>query len=401
MTNLSERPAAQRPGTREFICIMAALGALEAFSTDAMLPALDEIGVALAAEGNRAQLIIGAIFLGAAPGQFISGALSDMVGRRRSIFAFLVVFVAGTFLCIAAEDFQTMLLGRLLQGFGSAGPYTVSFAIIRDRFEGRDMARISSFVLSVFILVPVVAPLIGQVILTIADWRAIFLVLLGFAALLALWFGLRQPETLTPADRRVFAPRQLLRTCAEILRVRVVLASIAMAGLMLGAFIGYLSSAQPLFRGIYGFDESFPLVFAALSISIAAAGLVNGRLVTRVGMRGMIGFAFVTLIVASLVFLAIATGGPVPFFVTFAYLAVAVFCFGLCFGNIGALAMEPLGHHAGMGATLFGGVSTLIAAPIGALIGQSLDGTVVPLAVGFLVCAALAFAVLRIVLGNR
>ena len=385
-----------KPGPVEFVALMALLTSIEALSIDAMLPALGEIGRSLGAEGNQPQLVIGSIFLGAAAGQFASGALSDSFGRRPAVFIFIALFLAGTAICAIAADFPQMLGGRVLQGFGAAGPHVVSLAIIRDRYEGREMARITSFVMSVFILVPVIAPMIGQGILFVAAWRAIFGALAALAGLLLIWFALRQPETLSPGARTPLSVLSYLESARSVLRARPLVIYTGVQGLILGAFVGYLSSTQQIFQDIYGQGALFPVFFALLSLAIGTAAALNSALVMRLGMHRLTATALVMLIALSALFLvwSEAQDGRPPFLVLLAWLGASIFCIGAAFGNISAMALEPLDENAGMGATLFGGTSTLLAMLIGVLIGQGFDGTVSPLALGFTVAPVAALALM-------
>ena len=387
---------ARHPGPVEFVVLMALLTSLEALSIDAMLPALDHIGTSLDAIGNQPQLVIGSIFLGAAAGQFASGALSDGFGRRPVVFAFIALFMVGTAICTLATDFSQMLAGRVLQGFGAAGPHVVSLAIIRDRYEGREMARIASFVMSVFIIVPVIAPLLGQGILLVAEWRAIFGALAGLAALVLVWFAARQPETLVASARTPISIPGYVAAARSALRVRSLLVYTGVQGLIFGAFIGYLSSTQQIFQDIYQQGALFPVFFALLSLAIGIAAALNGVLVIRLGMHRLTATAFAALITLSVLFLiwSEAHGGRPPFPGLLAWLAASIFCVGAAFGNLTAMALESLGDQAGMGATLFGGFSTLLALIIGSVIGQGFDGTVSPLVLGFILGPAAGLALM-------
>ncbi len=385
------------PGTREFVCLMAMLTAVEAVSIDMMLPALDEMGAALNAVGNAPQLIISTIFIGVAVGQFVSGPVSDIIGRRRALFAFLAIYLAGTVVCLFAGTMPQMLTGRVLQGFGAAGPYVVAFAMIRDRYAGRDMARINSFVLTTFMIMPVVAPLIGQNIIVFAGWRWLFAAFIGFTVCLVLWFAMRQPETLPAAGRLAPNPVALLRAGRAVLAHRALVVGTVVEGLLLGGFIGYLSGSQPLFLDLYGVDALFPVFFAGLALFIAGAGILNAGLVMRLGMRRLIHLSFATSIAAAALFVAflLLADGPAPFWLTFGWLAVTVFCCGIGFSNVAALALEPVEAAAGIGASIFGGFATLLAAPIGMAIGLAYDQTPLPMAAGFLITSAISWLLLR------
>ena len=387
------------PGTAEFVALMAFLSALDAFSTDSMLPALGAIGAELGASGNAPQHVVSTFFLGMAAGQLVCGPLSDSYGRKRTIYAFLALYLAGTVVAILASGFGIMLAGRLLQGFGAAGPFVVTLAIIRDCYKGEAMARISSFVMSVFILVPIVAPLIGQGVLLIFDWRAIFVMLLAFALVVLVWFALRQPETLAPERRSSFTPALIWQALAATCGNAQALGYTVIEGFVFAALLGYLSSAQQVFQDLYGQGVRFPLYFGMLGFGVGAAALLNASLVLRLGMRRLTAIALAVLGIGSLAFLvwAVEHGGRPPFWSLMAYLAPALFCFGVLFGNLSALALEPLGEKAGMGATVFGALSTFIALPLGTLVGQSFDMTVIPLAAGFALLPLMALAVMALV----
>ena len=290
-----------------------------------------------------------------------------------------------------------MLLGRFLQGIGAAGPRIVTIAIVRDRYEGRAMARIMSSVMAVFILVPALAPGIGQVILMVASWRAIFGVFLAVAVIAVTWFGTRQPETLPLACRASFSPRRIVIAAAEVCTHRVALGYTIAAGLTFGALVGYLTSAAQIFQDQYGQGARFPLYFAALALAIGVASWCNSRLVMRFGMRLLSRIAargFGGLALGFFGF-ALVTGGQPLLGALMAYLGAAFFCLGILFGNFNALAMEPLGHIAGVAASVVGSLTTFISLLLGTLIGRSYDGTVLPLIGGFAILGLGTLAAMR------
>lgn len=391
------RPGPQ-PRFGEFVALTALIISLVALSIDAMLPALQQIGGDLGARRtNDAQLVVSALFVGLALGQVFFGPLSDSIGRKPAIHAGLVLFILGCLLSILAADFTVMLMGRVLQGLGAAGPRSVTIALVRDQYEGRAMARVMSLVMMVFILVPALAPGIGQLILMIAHWRAIFGFLLAVAAIALTWFALRQPETLAPERRVEFSPSRILLAVRETCVTRAAFGYTLAAGLIFGAFIGYLNSAQQIFQVQYGLGRLFPVYFAALALAIGSASLVNARLVMRQGMRRLASRALGLLTGLSLAFLVpayLASGAP-PLWALTLYMAAAFFCIGMLFANFNALAMEPLGHIAGVGAAVVGSLTTLIAMTLGALIGQAYNGTVLPLVAGFALLGTASIAVMR------
>ena len=393
---MTETPHA-RP-LAEFVTLMALMISLVALSTDAMIPALPEIGSDLGVvKANNNQLILSAFFLGLTLGQMLFGPLSDSVGRKPAIYAGLALFILGCLLSIVATDFPTMLAGRVLQGIGAAGPRTVCVALIRDQYEGRAMARIMSFVMAVFILVPVAAPALGQGILLVAHWRLIFVMFLALSAIAFIWFAGRQPETL-PADRRYkFSLIRIGRAIVEVCANRAAFSYAVAAGFIFAVMIGYLVSAQQIFQDVYGVGTMFPVFFAILALVIGAASISNARLVMRFGMRLLSGRALGTIIVLSAAFFAVAVvmSGKPPLWAFMIYGLVMFFCLGLLFGNLTAMAMEPLGHIAGVGAAVVNTLTGLISLLLGSAIGLAFDGTVLPLVGGFGVLGALALVFVR------
>ncbi|HSJ52478.1 MAG TPA: MFS transporter, partial [Anaerolineae bacterium] len=300
-------------------------------------------------------------------------------------------------LSVLAASFPIMLAGRLLQGLGISAPRAVTLALVRDRYKGRPMARVMSFATTVLILVPMMAPSLGQTILLFSGWRGIFVGFILMGLLTLAWFALRMPETLAPEHRAPLSLRRITGATLEIARNRVALGFTVSAGLVSGAFLGYLNSAQQIFQEQYALGTLFPVVFGIISISIGLASLLNARLVMRFGMRFLVYRSLWAIIGLSLLALGIVLllGRQVPLAFFVAYLMMTFLCVGILFGNQNALAMEPLGHLAGIGAAVVGSLSTLISMPLGTIIGQSYDGSVVPLVAGVALLSVLALAVVR------
>ncbi len=386
------------PGFAEFVTLTALMISLVALSIDAMLPALREIGDDLGAvRANEPQLVITALFVGLAIAQMIFGPLSDSIGRKPTIYIGMAVFIVGCLMSIFATSFAVMLAGRFLQGIGAAGPRTVMVALVRDQYEGRAMARIMSLVMAVFILVPAVAPALGQGVLWIAHWRAIFVLFLVLALVALFWFTLRQPETLPPERRAPLSARSIGSAIREVCLHRVAFGYTMAAGLIFGAFVGYLTTSQQIFQEQYGVAERFPLYFAVLSLSIGGASYVNARLVMRYGMRPLSWAALLAMSGLSIGFFVIAvilSGNP-PLWALMAYWLAAFFCLGLLFGNFNALAMEPMGHIAGVAAAVIGSITTVISVALGTAIAQAYDGTVLPLVGGFAALGVAATVTMR------
>lgn len=380
-------------GFMEYIVLMASMISLVALSLDIMIPALPEIGKDFQLKHpNDAQLVVSVLILGLAIGQLAYGPLSDSTGRKPAIFTGVLIFAVGCMFSIFATRFWLMLLGRLLQGLGAAGPRSVIVALVRDQYEGRGMAKIMSAVMAVFILVPAVAPALGQAILIIGNWRTIFSALMGLSILTLSWFMVRQPETLTPEFRIPFSPELILKGIVETCTNRIALGYTVAAGLVMGAFLGYLNSAQQLFQEVYRLGRQFPIYMAVLALSIGGASLVNSRIVMRWGMRTLSRWAVRLLIIFSSLyfFLAYWMGGYTPLWLMMISFALTFFCIGILFGNLNAIAMKPLGHIAGIGAAVVGSLSAFLAVPLAILIGRSFNGTVLPITLGFFVLSILS-----------
>jgi len=395
---LTETSEPQRRSLAEFVTLMALMISLVAMSIDAMLPALPEIGADLGVrEANHNQLVISALLIGLAAGQLFYGPISDSVGRKPGIYVGLALFLIGCLMCIFATSFTVMLAGRFLQGIGVAAPRTVAVALIRDQYEGRAMARVMSFIMAVFILVPALAPAMGQVLLLVAHWRMIFVCFAVLAVIALVWFALRQPETLPPQRRRRLSLTRIALAVVETCTTREAFGYIVAAGLIFGAFVGYLTSAQQIFQAQYGLGVLFPLAFAILSLGIGCASVLNARLVMRLGMRFLSGWALVVLTVLSAGYFAYAAfmAGHPPLWTLMAYGLVSFFCMGLLFGNFNALAMEPLGHIAGVAAAVVGCLTSFMSLMLGTAIGQAYDGTVLPLVGGFAVLGLAALGAMH------
>ena len=375
----------------EFVPLIALLMSLVALSTDAMLPALPMIGRDLGApRPNDVQFVITSLFLGLGIGQMLFGPLSDRIGRKAAIHAGLALFMAGCVVSVFASTFDAMIAGRILQGIGVAGPRVVTMALVRDQYEGARMGRLMSMALAVFILVPTVAPALGQVIVWLSGWRAIFTTFLVIAAIAFAWLAIRQPETLPPERRRAFSPCTIGRSVIEIVRIRAALGYTLATGFVFAPFVAYLSTAQQIFQEAYDTGALFPAYFAVLALAAGGALLVNGRLVMRYGMRRLsaVSAGVLTLVSVGAWAGAFVFGGLPPLWLFMAYLMSVFVCVGFIFGNLSALAMEPLGHVAGAGAAVVSSLSTLISLPLGILVGQRFDGTMYALIGAFAIFGA-------------
>jgi len=259
------------------------------------------------------------------------------------------------------------------------------------------MAQVMSFVMTVFILVPVLAPAFGQAVLIFWGWRAIFLSLMLIAILTIIWFGLRMPETLAQESRSSFSLRQIISAIRTILKIRVAFGYTIAVGLIHGIFLGYLNSTQQIFQEQYALGAAFPLYFAVISLSLGMASFTNARAVMRFGMRFLVGRSLYFIFGLSLLALGGAwiTSGSPSLWILMTYLMMTFFCIGILFGNMNALAMEPLGHVAGIGAAVIGSLSTLLSMVLGTMIGRSYNGTILPLVASITILTGLSILVVR------
>ena len=368
--------------------MLAMMISILALSIDAILPALGQLGKDLNLENpNDAQLVLSAMFLGFAVGQIWAGPMSDSFGRKPIIYLGYFIFIAGCLISMVATEINLMLFGRFLQGLGAAAPRIVSIALVRDGYEGREMARIMSIVMAIFILVPAIAPAIGQGVMLIADWRSIFTLLLIMAIVAFVWFALRQPETLSMEDRRTFSLKNIISGVWEVMQFRIVTGYTIASGIIFGAFLGYLNSAQQIFQTTYQTGDLFAVYFGAAALAIGVASIFNSKVVIKLGMRYMTWRALLYMTAISSGFLVIVflTDGVPNLWLFMTWLLLSFFCCGILFGNFNALAMEPIGHMAGLGAAVVGSLSTFISIPMGWAVGALYSGTVTPLIVGFTV----------------
>ncbi|QCO56483.1 multidrug effflux MFS transporter [Pseudorhodobacter turbinis] len=386
-------------GQPEFIAMIAMLSATVAFAIDSMLPALPTIAAELSPQApNNAQLILTSFLLGMGLGTFIVGPLSDSYGRRPIIILGTLLYCGGAVAAYFAPTLETMLLSRIVQGLGAAGPRVVSLALVRDLYKGREMARVVSFAMMVFSLVPAVAPLVASGIISAFGWRSIFVTFILFSLASMAWLLIRQPETLSAEARRPFRAKPMWAALREVLSYRTILIAIAVQALIIGALFGTLSSAQSIFEITFDRGASFPLWFALVAVCAGSASPTNAMLVQRMGMRYMITRTLVAQIVLSGSMLVLTVSGLLPEGLTFPAFVVwmiGVFAMaGLTLGNLNALALESVGHIAGMAASVSGAIATIVAVLLAAPLGLAFNGTYLPLVGGVAVMAVVAMGLM-------
>ena len=379
----------------EFVALMASLMSIVALSIDALLPALPEIGTALGVENpNDNQLLVTMIFLGLGFGQLIFGPLSDSFGRKPIVYIGFTLFIIATFICVSTKSFEMMIFGRVLQGVGLASPRTLSIAMIRDSYSGNYMAKVLSIVVMFFILVPVIAPTLGQFLLNYYNWESIFYVNLAFGLIIMLWFWKRQDETLSKNKRIKFTPMLFVNGSKEFMKHKNAVAFTLVSGFITGSFMVYLSTAQQIFEQQYNLGDKFPIIFASLAIAVGLATFLNSRYVVKFGMWRIAFAGTIAYCIISLLYVILFWSGTNPSIeVLIGFFALQFFAIGFLFGNLRSLAMQPLGHIAGIGAAINGFVSTVMAVPIANYIGSFVSNSVLPLFIGFSIFGILSLLV--------
>lgn len=383
----------------QLIAIIASMMALTALSIDIMLPALPVMSDAFAlANPNSRQLVITVYLIGFAIGQIIHGPLSDSLGRKPVLMVGLAIYAVASIGTFLAKDYQLFLLSRALQGIGCAAPRIIAIAVVRDLFVGRHMAKVMSFVMMVFIIVPVLAPSVGEGILIFGNWQWIFLFLLAASIVIMVLTAVRLPET-RPAELRArLSLRWIVGAFRQVLTTRQTLGYTMAIGFIFGCLMSYINSSQQILGGIYDLGSLFPLVFGAISIALAAASVTNGALVQRLGMRrishaALVGFIIVAGVHATI---AVVLPGPPPLALFAGLLALNLFLFGFIMPNFNAIAMEPLGRVAGTGSSFVGFCTTGLGALLAWIVGQSFNGTIIPLTLGYLVLSVVALAIVLV-----
>jgi DHA1 family bicyclomycin/chloramphenicol resistance-like MFS transporter len=394
-------------GKAELIAMVAGLMTLNAMAIDIMLPALSQIAEATgltsagSAPDNRQQWIIFAYVLGFGAPQLLWGPITDRFGRRAPLFVGLIGYMVVSLLCVLVKDFWVLLGFRFLQGLFSSGARIVASAVVRDLFAGRAMASFMSLVMTIFMIVPIVAPAFGQLILTVAPWEGIFIWLAIWGAVMLVWTWLRLPETLPSEARRPLNLTSAMDAYLSVLRTRASLGYMCASGIVFGALFAFIASSEQVFRQVFGQGDSFALWFAGIAGVMAVANFTNSRLVQRIGMRRISHTALIlfTAISAGLAIFTWLFGEN--FAVFFPLFAVAFGCFGLMGSNFSALAMEPLGKIAGTASAAYGFATTLASGLIGALIGAQFNGSTIPLMLGFVALGATSLVIVLITENGR
>jgi MFS transporter, DHA1 family, multidrug resistance protein len=395
------RSLARPIGFREFLVLTAAVMACQAIAVDTMLPALPAIGRDLGVtDPNRTQWVITTYIAGVGLGQLFWGVLSDRFGRRRVLLTGFTFYVIAALAVGVSGSFQTLLAWRFAHGIAAAS-MVISRSIIRDLYGGRQMARVMSLTFIVFIMVPIVAPSIGQLVLLLAPWRALFHVFFGFAAAVLVWVYFRLPETLHPEYRMTLTAGHIARAVGKVAADRASLWYTLSVALMFGSVIGYVGMMPQIFGAVFHRPSLMPSVFALCAASMGVSSFLNSTVVERFGMRIISQAGLLVFIVASGLHTVVAALGAETLSTFIVLQGATMSCLGLIMANFGAMAMEQMGSVAGIAASLQGCVGTAGGAVVAALIGERFNGSTLPLAFGALLCGLASLGFVLFAEGGR
>lgn len=386
-----------RLSTGEFVIIVALNFSLIAFSIDALLPALPDIASELVPlSPNKTQFIISSFLLGMGIATLFTGPLSDSFGRKKIIFVGGIIFLFGTVLASIANNLEIVLLGRFIQGLGVAGPRVVTLAIVRDLYAGRRMAQIMSISMIFFTFVPAVAPMIGALLLLNFGWRSIFTGFIVFLIIAVGWLLLRQPETLMIKNRVSFTFTRIYNSFLDCFSNKVFVISTILQTLTFSILFASISTIQQIFDITYDKALSFPYWFGLIALISGSGSFINSYLVVQIGMRKLINLGFIIGIGSSLFLILVNIFYLIPFPLYFVWQLSVFFMIGLIIGNLNAMAMQPMGHIAGLAASIIGSASTIFGVVIAIPIGLSFKNTPDPLIIGILCLSSLSFLILKL-----
>jgi DHA1 family bicyclomycin/chloramphenicol resistance-like MFS transporter len=388
-----------RPGSAAFTVVMSLAMAMTALAIDSMLPAFDSIRdqLGLDPDATDVAVLVTAFIIGLGLGQLPAGLLADRFGRRPVLWGGVVIYIVGAVGTALAPSLATMALARFVWGLGAAGPRVAVTAMIRDAFQGEEMARQMSNIMAIFLLVPMVAPSAGAAMVALGSWRySVWMCVAVGAVVFAL--SMRLPATLPPEQRRALNVREIGASWRIVFTTPGMIAFLAAITFANSVFLSYLASSENLFDTVFGLGDWFPIIFGAMAVGLAVGAIANGRVVRRVGLDRMLARTSGAFVVASALMLVVAllTDGVPPFALFAPLMLAALMTVQVTTINANTAAMVPLGHVAGSGAALLGMVPMVVGSLIGSLIDRQFDGTVTPLATAFLIAALLAYFSIRI-----
>ncbi|WP_265563034.1 multidrug effflux MFS transporter [Sphingomicrobium arenosum] len=385
---------ALRRRTTEIVALLAGMMAMNALALDTMLPALPAIGADHGiSDANRTQLVIVAYMFGFGASQMLWGPLADRYGRRPILLAGVSLYILFGILAAAAGDFTLLIAARFLMGACGAVSRVLVLAIVRDLYEGEEMARIMSLTQMTFMVVPVIAPSLGQAMLGIGPWRLIFYGLAGYGVILFAWSAWRLPETLHSEYRREIRLDTMIEGARLAATDRLSIGYTAALTAVFTTLVAYLATVQQIVGGIFNATDRLGMVFAMIAAPMALASFTNSRIVRRFGLRRVGHAGLLVFVGAGLFHLAwhVIVGSSLASFTVL--MAVVLVAFAFTTSNFGTLAMTNMAPIAGMASSVQGTSSTIGAALLGFGIGQAFDGTLTPFLLGIALSGAAAMAI--------
>ncbi|MBL4708183.1 MAG: multidrug effflux MFS transporter, partial [Flavobacteriales bacterium] len=346
---------------------------------------------------TQIQLSISLLYLGLGMSQLFYGALSDSIGRKPTIYIGLLLFIIGCIISYLSNDLNTLLIGQIIQGIGLGAPRVMSVAIVRDRFEGSEMARAMSFIMVIYILTSTVSSILGKTLIVALNWKILFIIYSFFGIIIFLLFKYRMPETLKQEKQKNFTLRDMIKAIAELFNNKKSISYILILGLYSGVFIGYLNLSQFIFEFQYHLEERYPFYFAFLALSIGFASFINGKLVRKIGMERLIKIAIVSSVLIVPPYLIVNYFDTASLWVFLAFMFVQLFGYGILIGNLSALAMQAFGHVAGLGASIVGAISTLVSVPLAIFIGHFYTNSSLPIVIGFLAVGTISLLLINFI----
>ncbi|AKI00309.1 drug resistance transporter, Bcr/CflA subfamily [Hoeflea sp. IMCC20628] len=384
-------------GRPQFIAIVASMMALNAMAIDVMLPAFPNIQAGFGiTDANQVQYILLSYIVGFGGAQLIFGPISDRFGRRAPLIFGIAIYAVCAIAGALAPSFEFLLIARFVQGIGAAATRVIAISVVRDTHSGRGMAATMSLVMMVFMVVPVFAPMIGQVITLAGNWHLIFIFMAVVSLMVGAWAMMRLPETLSEEHRRPLTLKSISAAFTIVLTNRIALFYTLATSFYFGSLFGFLNVAQPIYVDIYGLGTYFPVAFAAVAVVMAGSAFVNSQLVGRFGQRRLSHGALIAYLSFALVLSVLTFVGPIPFWLFFGISILMMPLFGFVGSNFNSIAMEPLGAIAGTASSALGFAQTVIGGLVGAAIGQTYDGTIFPLAAGYATVSAVSLIMVLI-----
>ena len=342
-----------------------------------------------------------AYFLGFGSTQLLWGPLADRFGRKPILTIGIALYGIFALLCATASTFALLIAGRVAMGASAAVTRVLVISMVRDLFEAEAMAKVMSLVFMTFMLVPVLAPNIGQAILLVAPWQAIFVVLALYAAAMLAWTWVRLPETLHPEYRRSLKWRQMTGAMLDTIRERQSIGYTLAMTVTFAGLVAYISSIQQIVFEVFDAPQLIGIVFAAIAAPMALASWGNSQIVGRFGMRRVGHTSAALLAVVTAVHVAIAIAGFESLKVFIVMQALTMCCFAFTSSNFGTLAMEHMAPIAGTASSVQGVISTFGSALIGFAIGQAYNGTALPFLIGFAACSTVGFLIVVLTEGRN